>query len=394
MITGVLSILFGLSLTTRNLAYPYRFLGMTYLIIGYGSIVSFMLLNNYILEYPHFLLTASPFHYLAGPFNYFFVLFLLNPHKKWEKRYWLHFIPFALHLLELMPFYVLPGEMKKEIYLIVLEHKNTHDSLYYQMTDGLFSYRVHLILKSVQSIIYSLVIFRLCQPILKSRSGNLFSRNRLLLRWLAFDFCMKLTGYLLVLGYLIFYFSLSSFLQTTGMILFFIDSIMSFIFFLFNPKLLQGLKWLPSSHGNRNMIPANSGIPDTPEFQQDPPELATNGTLVPNVDHELYIQLEQYMQQEQPYLTNKINLNQVARALGVPAYRLSKVLNQYYDLNFPEYVNSLRLSYIDTRIKNCEKFRSYSFEAMAMEAGFNSKNAFYHSFRKMRGTTPSNFYRN
>ena len=60
MITGVLSILFGLSLTTRNLAYPYRFLGMTYLIIGYGSIVSFMLLNNSILEYPHFLLTASP----------------------------------------------------------------------------------------------------------------------------------------------------------------------------------------------------------------------------------------------------------------------------------------------------------------------------------------------
>lgn len=391
MIAGVLSILFGLSLTVRRLAYPYRFLGISYLIVGYGSLLTILLMNNSILQYPHLLLTASPFHYLIGPLNYFFVLFLLFPEKKWQKQYCLHLIPFALHLVELLPFYLLPGEMKKEVYLMILDPKKANNTLYYQMADGLFTYRVHLILKATQSAVYSIAIFRLCQQVFCNNTIHLFNRNKLLLRWLTFDYTMKLTSNLMILGYLVFYFSLSGVLQTTGLILFFIDSILGFVFFLFNPRLLQGLKWRSSfTTGVTPAVALNSdsATGNTPED----PVLMEKEILIPAAEQALFMKLDHYMQLEQLYLTNKVNLNQVARALAVPPYRLSKLLNQYYGLNFPEYVNSLRLSYIDERIKNCEKFRNYSFESMAMEAGFNSKNAFYHSFRKMRSTTPSNFY--
>lgn len=57
-------------------------------------------------------------------------------------------------------------------------------------------------------------------------------------------------------------------------------------------------------------------------------------------------------------------------------------------MNFPEYLNTLRVEEVK-RLLNSEKSKNFTIEALAKEAGFNSKATFNTSFKKTTGLTPS-----
>ncbi|MFV1884151.1 MAG: helix-turn-helix domain-containing protein [Balneola sp.] len=101
-------------------------------------------------------------------------------------------------------------------------------------------------------------------------------------------------------------------------------------------------------------------------------------------------ELSVLMRDEQPFLDPFLTLKDLAENLGIPANHLSQLLNDGFDQNFAEFVNSYRLDYFKKEIRKPEK-QNFTLLALAFESGFNSKTVFNSFFKKATGTTPSKY---
>jgi AraC-like DNA-binding protein len=73
---------------------------------------------------------------------------------------------------------------------------------------------------------------------------------------------------------------------------------------------------------------------------------------------------------------------------GISLHYLSRVLNQYKQQNFFDYINQLRIEAFKLEVVNPLK-QHLSISGIAFNCGFNSKAAFNIAFRKYTGLTPS-----
>jgi AraC-like DNA-binding protein len=63
---------------------------------------------------------------------------------------------------------------------------------------------------------------------------------------------------------------------------------------------------------------------------------------------------------------------------------------KHYDMSFANLVNKSRVNYFIELVKS-PKYKHYSIDALAIEAGFNSRHHLYKPFKKFHGGTPSDF---
>ncbi len=102
-------------------------------------------------------------------------------------------------------------------------------------------------------------------------------------------------------------------------------------------------------------------------------------------------QLEVLMEDKKPYLNNKLLKAELAEMLGVSNTELARLLNENIGMNFFEYVNYYRIKEFVALAKT-DKVKNLTFFGIAQEAGFNSKTTFNKSFKKLMGTSPSNYF--
>ena len=100
--------------------------------------------------------------------------------------------------------------------------------------------------------------------------------------------------------------------------------------------------------------------------------------------------LDALIQKEKPYLEPELTLPDIANKLHVGTHLLSKVINEMYQKNFHDFINSYRIEEFKHLAKQ-PKFRGYTIVSVAMEAGFNSKTSFNRAFKKIVGITPSEY---
>lgn len=101
-------------------------------------------------------------------------------------------------------------------------------------------------------------------------------------------------------------------------------------------------------------------------------------------------QLIHLFEKEKVFKNGKITVNEVAQKLNIPRQYLSEILNVHLKSNFQDFLNKYRVEEFILCLSN-EEYKNYSMLGIAKEAGFNSKTAFYTSFKKMKGMTPSEF---
>lgn len=97
-------------------------------------------------------------------------------------------------------------------------------------------------------------------------------------------------------------------------------------------------------------------------------------------------QLNEIMSERQLFLNNQLSLGDLAHASGFSIHQVSGALNADKDSCFYDYVNALR---IEVAAKLLVTRPGKAVLDIAMEAGFNSKSAFYSAFKKHLQTTPS-----
>jgi len=105
---------------------------------------------------------------------------------------------------------------------------------------------------------------------------------------------------------------------------------------------------------------------------------------------EIKHQLTGLMQEKKLYLDENISLPQLAGILKIHPNYLSQVINERFQKNFYDFINTYRVEEFK-RIVSLGKNKNKTFFALALDCGFNSKASFNNSFKKLTGTTPSEF---
>jgi len=100
-------------------------------------------------------------------------------------------------------------------------------------------------------------------------------------------------------------------------------------------------------------------------------------------------QLKKVIEDNDLFLDSNLSLQKIGGILKVPTVKISQTLNEYCGANFNDYVNTYRISAAKEMI--LRQNSSYTFDAIAMDCGFNSKSTFYTAFKKHTGMTPSQF---
>jgi AraC-like DNA-binding protein len=106
-------------------------------------------------------------------------------------------------------------------------------------------------------------------------------------------------------------------------------------------------------------------------------------------DQEIY-NLKKYFEEEQPYLSNALNINEVAVDLDIPAREVSFIINQHFNQRFTDFVNMYRIKYVNQKIK-AGYLNKFTIESLSKEAGFSSKSTFNVAFKKVNQCTPSEY---
>lgn len=101
--------------------------------------------------------------------------------------------------------------------------------------------------------------------------------------------------------------------------------------------------------------------------------------------------LDKMMLEKKPYLNNKLLKSELAQMFGINDPELSRLLNESIGMNFFEYINYYRIKEFVSLAKT-EKAKQLTFFGLAQEAGFNSKTTFNKSFKKLMGSSPSDYF--
>jgi AraC-like DNA-binding protein len=100
-------------------------------------------------------------------------------------------------------------------------------------------------------------------------------------------------------------------------------------------------------------------------------------------------QLSNYAIANKPWLKEKISLYDLAHELDLTSHQLSSLLNDYLETSFYDYINHHRVEEVKRRLKNNNN--QFTFLAIALECGFNSKASFNRIFKQKTGLTPSEY---
>ena len=121
------------------------------------------------------------------------------------------------------------------------------------------------------------------------------------------------------------------------------------------------------------------------------PDYAVNKKpSVKRKDYQRYI--GHFMNDKKPYLKPCFTLQEMAAQTGINVPALSAFINQEHQMNFNEFVNMYRVNYFKSLLELPE-YHQWTLEAIAYQAGFNSRTTFIRSFTRCCGCTPRQYFK-
>lgn len=369
---AIFGFIFALALLVRKKPLAYYFFICVYLIFNFSLFVNLLIVLDYIQLMPHLYRVVSPLQFLLGPLCYFFFRTTLRPYQRFSKKDLLHFIPFLISFIGLLPIYFLPAEEKLRLIELGKDFKT---AWHMEDTFGI-DYVYALRIKFFIFFIYLFFQWKMILGYLKNASKELKLNNRSLQTWLFFDICLKT-----LIGILVF---ISAWLDGSAVIasliqvsLISVEILGSAFFLIASPDLLKGVVFQEHLLESRHVQDIKKQEimrpePDEKEHTEQSPE-----------HQDIMLRAEQFIQLEQPFLDPGFNLADLASALDVPARTLSQAIKSTLGIGFPEYVNKIRISFLEQQLTSKPEMLRFSIDALARSVGFSSRSGFYKAFRKV-----------
>ena len=318
--------------------------------------------SGYYEKWPHLIRLAEPLVFIYGPVIFLYVRSLTG--KKIGSRELLHFLPFVLTVLLLIPFYLKSGDEK-------IAFVKTYFLSNQLMTEAF----AMISLRMAHLLIYIFLSFRLLKAYEKGIRDQFSNVDKLSLSWLyklligfaAIIFVSFITYVLVMMGKLSL---LDSNIIASLMVAVVIYSI-GYLGFRQTKLRLQ----MEQENGQTEPLPKESEQARSHAFSE---EMANRYLLA----------LQQKMEQEKLFTRSELSLNMLAGQLGIQPYQLSQLINRELNQTFFDFVNQYRIEEVKGRLVDPAN-KPYTIMAIAMDAGFNSKSAFNQAFKKYTGLTPS-----
>lgn len=298
--------------------------------------------------WPHSALAVLPLGFATGPLLYLYLSRILHDRPP-GRRAWLHFLPFVLVTLALLPFYLQPASAKLA------------------WMRGLEGPPWYAVLAAVAKLLIFLAYLRACYRMLEGADANPLAPGlrRLLGIWLV--------GGLLSMLALALEFVLPVSADVVGALV--------LLYFLYATAYLairQPLGYRP---------PALEAVPE-PE-----PKPRYGDRLLPDAERGAFLaRLEACMKNEQPWRSGELKLEELAERLALSAHELSQLINGACGVNFQDYLNGYRVEALKEALHDPAR-AGHTILDLAMDSGFNSKSALNRVFKAHTGITPGEFRR-
>ena len=329
--------------------------------------------SHYEFIYPHLSRVHDPFVFLAVPLLFLYLRTLIRRERKLARTDYLHFLPFALCVAYLAPYYVRSSAYK----LNFMWAEYFHPSLgyWYYIRSGLLLLQaaVYLSLVAVLLVRYSRALRAKGAARSESESAVLFQ-----VRFMLVGFLVLFVGGLLR-------YTLDQTARTNLLVPLGASALIYSLGYLGlrRPEVLTG-------DVGRETSPGATNEPVEPADESLPAKKYEKSTLTPERAERYLRRLLGHMETEKPYVDGELTLPKLAERLSIPAPHLSQIINERLQQNFFDFVNTYRVEEAKRRLLDPAK-QHYSVLAIAEEVGFNSKSSFNAVFKKHVQMTPSEF---
>ena len=369
----VLLILFGQGRRYQNLLLSIGIAG----IIWYA--VMYLLTNTgYIRHFPSLFNKGLPFYYLIGPCFYLYIRGTIYPqYATFRKSDLLHLLVAIPAICSILPYCLLDDAGQHYVVDRIAKDQNYafSNAKYIVGVWHWFTWPLTALIYSVRQ--YSIIKGAVLTPNLTEKSKKWMCGITII--------CLVTFGMMLTVNLAILFDKASAIfiLSSSNMVLFLGACFLALggAFFV-NPNLIYGRFAMDVE----NVAHINS----TTNVKEEIAEKIISPEVVELAlpDFELIGRLEGYLTDSKIYLETGLTLSKLSVAVNIPSYKLSELLNTYYEQNFNAYVNVWRIKYIVQRLEiGDHKF--LTLEALANEAGFTSRNSFFTAFKKQMGLSPS-----
>lgn len=100
--------------------------------------------------------------------------------------------------------------------------------------------------------------------------------------------------------------------------------------------------------------------------------------------------LKEHLEKTKPYLNETLTLTELASQIGMTRNQLSFLINGASGENFYSFINRYRVEEVKRLIADPKK-SNFTILSLAYEAGFPSKSSFHSVFKKLTGLTPTEY---
>lgn len=294
-------------------------------------------------RYPHSANAIATLGLLPGPLLYLYLRTMLFD-RPLARREWLHFLPFALATLALMPFYLQSAEAK----------------LAWMMSRGGVPWYIALaaLAKTLLFLAYIVAGYRLMRS--AGDSPLAAGLARLMKIWLV-------GGVVSIAALGVEFAEIALPLSSDAI------GAVGLLIFVYATALLAIR--LPLSY----------------RPQTEPPKAKYANKLLPEAQRASFLgTLEKAMEEGQAYRNGELKLDELAATVAMTPHELSQLINDACGVNFQEYLNGYRVAALKQAL-HAPEHANQSILDLGLACGFNSKSALNRVFKEIAGMTPSEY---
>lgn len=359
LILGIAQSLFFLLilLLQRRVSLPSRILAFWMLILALNLLGVLVAFEGIYKTKPYLFGFDTTLVFLHGPMIYLYVSTSISEKPKLKLQHLWHFVPYAL-----FSFYL--------IFLLKIQYPNaSYDrirDLFYSPSPFLLFMEICIHLLLLIYVSYSYIVLRKYQATIQGSYSYVEGIN---FKWLQIVLFALLFVSLLILIGIILSDILAIFSLEWKAYLFYASMAVLPFYLLFHA--IQRKIVYPSEQETQTKKYKNSLLTKTEALK------------IQNL-------LEELMKAQKPFLDGHLSISKLANMMEIHHKQLSQVINEKYQTNFFNFINTYRVREVESKINN-PAYENFSLLGIAFESGFNTKSAFSKAFKRVNGITPSEF---